>query len=116
MYPYIDKDKHSLPTKEEKRKLYKNIGAMSMHKIGAVCVYNTDSLLMSAFVGLRSVGIYSNYRLILSSVSLFFQQIFASFYSEVWGIWEPVKRAGRYMRSTGFYIWPPSSAMVTALQ
>lgn len=83
MYPYIDKDKHSLPTKEEKRKLYKNIGAMSMHKIGAVCVYNTDSLLMSAFVGLRSVGIYSNYRLILSSVSLFFQQIFASFTASV---------------------------------
>ena len=54
-----------------------------MHKIGAVCVYNTDSLLMSAFVGLRSVGIYSNYRLILSSVSLFFQQIFASLCMEI---------------------------------
>ncbi len=54
-----------------------------MHKIGAVCVYNTDSLLMSAFVGLRSVGIYSNYRLILSSVALFFQQIFASFTASV---------------------------------
>lgn len=115
MYPYIDKDKHSLPTKEEKRKLYKNIGAMSMHKIGAVCVYNTDSLLMSAFVGLRSVGIYSNYRLILSSVSLFSSR-YSLHLQRVWGIWEPVKRAGRYMRSTGFYIWPPSSAMVTALQ
>lgn len=36
-----------------------NIGAMSMHKLATVIVRNTDSLLMSSFIGLATVGLYS---------------------------------------------------------
>ena len=42
---------------------------MSFHKLGTVIVRNTDSLLMSSFVGLLSVGIYSNYKLVLSGIN-----------------------------------------------
>ena len=34
-----------------------------MHKLGTVVVNNTDNLLISAFVDVVSVGIYSNYYL-----------------------------------------------------
>ena len=33
--------------------------AMGMHRFGSVIVNGTDNLIMSAFVGLTSVGIYS---------------------------------------------------------
>ena len=66
-FPYL-KECRELPEKEERNGILKNIGAMSMHKLATVIVRNTDSLLMSSFVGLLSVGIYSNYKLILSGI------------------------------------------------
>ena len=41
---------------------------MMMHKIGDVIVNNTDNLLISSFVGIASVGCYSNYYLLIGSV------------------------------------------------
>ena len=41
---------------------------MMMHKIGDVIVNNTDNLLISSFVGIASVGCYSNYYLLILSL------------------------------------------------
>ncbi len=66
--PYLkDKDVKPLP-REEKKKIYTNIRAMMMHRLGDVVVNNTDNLILSACVGLLSVGSYSNYYLVLASI------------------------------------------------
>lgn len=70
----VPKDKGKLPDKKERRSLLSGIGAMSMHKIGGVLVNNTDSLIMSAFLGLSQVGIYSNYRLVVNTLSGFMRR------------------------------------------
>lgn len=76
MFPYLkDKTKRSLP-KEERNGIFKNIRAMLMHKMGNVVVNNTDNLLISSFVGVISVGIYSNYYLLIGSVRQVLDQIF----------------------------------------
>ena len=49
---------------------------MLMHKLGNVVVNNTDNLLISSFVGVISVGIYSNYFLLIGSVRQVLDQIF----------------------------------------
>ena len=67
-FPYL-KECKELPEKAEFQHILRNIGAMSFHKLGTVIVRNTDSLLMSSFVGLLSVGIYSNYKLVLSGIN-----------------------------------------------
>ena len=67
-YPYL-KESKELPEREEFFGILRNIGAMSFHKLGTVIVRNTDSLLMSGFVGLLSVGIYSNYKFVLSGIN-----------------------------------------------
>lgn len=67
-YPYL-KESKELPDKEEIGHIMRNVGAMSLHKLATVIVRNTDSLLMSSFVGLLSVGIYSNYKLVLSGIN-----------------------------------------------
>ncbi len=72
-YPFICENKRDLPDKEERHGIYKNIGAMAMHKIGTVLVSNTDSLIMSSFLGLSIVGIFSNYRLIVNTLTKFVQ-------------------------------------------
>lgn len=67
-FPHL-KECHELPEREERNGILKNIGAMSMHKLSAIIVHNTDSLLMSSFIGLATVGVYSNYRLTLSALN-----------------------------------------------
>lgn len=71
MYPYLKNNKKTLPSKNECNKIFKNTKAMAMHKIGSVFITGTDNLLISAFVNIASVGIYSNYILILNSISRF---------------------------------------------
>ncbi len=47
----------------------KNVGAMFMHKVGAVFVGSTDSILISAFVGMEILGKYANYTTIVTSMT-----------------------------------------------
>lgn len=76
LYPYL-KDKNVKPlAKEEKQGIYQNVRAMLMHKVGNVVVNNTDNLLLSSMVGIVSVGMYSNYFLVIGSVNQVFNQIF----------------------------------------
>ena len=76
MYPYLkEKMKEQLP-EDERKDIFRNIKAMLMHKLGNVVVNNTDNLLISSFVGVISVGIYSNYFLLIGSVRQVLDQIF----------------------------------------
>lgn len=52
-----------------KKEIAKNVGAMSFHKIGDVLVNSTDNIIMSAFLGIAVVGIYSNYLLIITTIT-----------------------------------------------
>ena len=77
-YPYL-KDEKRLPSKEKRKDILKNIWAMSMHRFGTVVVNGTDNLIMSAFVGLTSVGIYSNYRLVVRSLNDLLNKVYSAF-------------------------------------
>lgn len=54
----------------------RNIGAMFMHKVGAILVGAVDGMVISAFIGVAVLGRYSNYAAIsgavTSIISLFF--------------------------------------------
>lgn len=54
---------------DTKKEIKKNVLAMLCHKIGAVVVTATDSILISAFLGLAILGRYSNYMLIISALT-----------------------------------------------
>mgnify|MGYP006983084523 FL=1 len=81
-FPYL-KECHELPEKEERNGILKNIGAMSMHKLATVIVNNTDSLLMSSFIGLTAVGIYSNYRMVIINVQNIIVKLLSAFTGSV---------------------------------
>ncbi len=68
-YPYIKtKEKHNID-KETKENLITNVKAIFLHNIGTYCVFGTDNLLISSFIGLTTVGLYSNYTMITSQLS-----------------------------------------------
>lgn len=76
LFPYLNEKAVEKLPEDEKKDIYKNIKAMLMHKAGAVIVNNTDNLIISSFVGVTSVGIYSNYFLVIGSVRQLLDQVF----------------------------------------
>lgn len=46
------------------------------HKIGGMVVNSTDNIILSKFVGITTVGIYSNYYMIINGLELIINQIF----------------------------------------
>jgi O-antigen/teichoic acid export membrane protein len=66
-YSWLGKDKEEIED-TEKKSLLKNIKAMFMHKIGAVVVFSTDSLVISKFIGLTVAASYTNYQMIIMAI------------------------------------------------
>lgn len=62
--------------KKTKQEVVKNIKALFMHRIGGIFVNSTDSMIISAFIGVGVLGKYSNYTTIVtgmtSVITLFF--------------------------------------------
>lgn len=78
IYPFLKNEKKEYLSKQDKGKLYKDIKAMMAHKMGAVIVNGTDNFLISAFVGVYFVGLYSNYIMIINTINLFIEQVFTA--------------------------------------
>lgn len=78
-YSYIKKTVGKPLTKKDKEGITKNIKALVLHKLGGVIVNNTGTLLMSKFVGIGIVGIYANYRMIITSMTNVLYQIVSAF-------------------------------------
>lgn len=78
VYPFL-KDTHIQPLAVEERKSIRdNTRAMIFHRVGDVLVFSTDNLIISRFVGLVGVGLYSNYTLLIRSVNGLIGRLFAS--------------------------------------
>lgn len=87
---FVTKKKHSdiVQTKAKldrhtKHSVMKSIKAMFMHKIGYVLVNTVDSVIISAFVGVVSLGEFSNYTMILTSMTGVLTLIFSSLTSVI---------------------------------
>lgn len=69
MYPLLkEKIKEKLPD-EEFKAIFKNIKAVMFHKIGDYCINGTDNIIISAFISVSMVGLYSNYSMIITMVN-----------------------------------------------
>ena len=94
-FPYL-KNSRDLPEKDECRRILKNVGALSMHKLATVVVRGTDNLLMSAFVGLSTVGIYSNYKLVLTNITYLVSRVTTAFTGSIGNLYATESRACVY--------------------
>lgn len=64
--------------KEEKDEIFKNVKALMIYKVGTLALNSTDNIIISAVVGLAWVGLYSNYSILVVSVSSFISILFSS--------------------------------------
>jgi len=82
LYPYIIEKTDKTLTKKEKKNLFKDCGSLMIYRINYVVLTATDNIIISKYLGLALVGIYSNYVLITNSIvnilSTFFDSVTAS--------------------------------------
>lgn len=67
-YPFLLNKGNFSITNNEKEGLTKNIKASFFHNIGGYIVFGTDNILISSFIGLTTVGLYSNYSMIIGQL------------------------------------------------
>lgn len=84
LFPYIvTKTKYKI-AEETKQTIIKNMKALFINKIGGFLMHSTDNIIISSFLGLTTVGLYSNYSMITTLLRGFSDQILNS-YSESTG-------------------------------
>lgn len=77
-YPIFDRgNKEELP-KEEKQHIFRDVKALMLQKVSFKVLNTTDSLIISAFVGINWVGLLSNYLMIQDAVVAVLSQITSS--------------------------------------
>lgn len=83
LYPYLKEKNVQKVDKLTFIQITKNVRAMVAHKLGSVIVNSTDSLIISKFVGLVGIGLYSNYQLIINALNIVTSQVFTSITASV---------------------------------
>ncbi|MBD5559686.1 MAG: hypothetical protein HDQ87_04920 [Clostridia bacterium] len=74
-YPYLlAKDRPALDG-QTRQEIIRNVKALSLHKVGGVVVNGTDNLLMAYFIGLGTVGVYSNYLMLINAVKTLYNYL-----------------------------------------
>ncbi|MGX8704182.1 MAG: lipopolysaccharide biosynthesis protein, partial [bacterium] len=78
MYPYInDATSDKIPRKEF-FSLLKDCSALFIYRLNGVVLKATDNIVLSKFMGLGMVGLYSNYALFYTTLNTLYSKIFNS--------------------------------------
>lgn len=81
-YPFLKETPKKLD-KETEKNIITKIKALFFHKVGSFVVTGTDSIIITKFINLQTVGMYSNYSLIITAVQRISCQALTSITSSV---------------------------------
>ncbi|MGQ4526095.1 lipopolysaccharide biosynthesis protein [Intestinibacter bartlettii] len=76
LYPFIKTNKKYKLEKSKKNKLIADIRDLMINKLSGVLVNNTDNLIITYFSGLATVGLCSNYNLLINIINTTLKQFF----------------------------------------
>ena len=77
IYPYLKEKVTSKLDAETRTDINRRLKASIFHNIGGFVVLGTDNIIISKFLGISVVGLYSNYYLIINTVNTLLSQIFS---------------------------------------
>ena len=77
-YPYLKGAADGELSRDEVHGLFKDVKGLLLTKIASVAFSGTDNIFISAFIGIKYVGILSNYTLILSTLNGITNKVFDS--------------------------------------
>ena len=68
LYPYLQEKGVKELELKEKSTIFNNVKSLAIYQFGSVIMNGTDNILISALINVKTVGLISNYTLIISSV------------------------------------------------
>lgn len=77
-YPFITKKIDEILDINIKNDIYKKVKGLIFHRIGGSLILGTDNIIISKIFGVVTVGLYSNYNMIINAVTNLFGQVFSS--------------------------------------
>ncbi len=77
-YPLLREKEVEDLSEEESGEVAKKVKALMMHRLGDMARLQTDSVIISGFLGVVQVGLMNNYKLVVNSASSFVNVIFNS--------------------------------------
>lgn len=83
LYPFILTKKKYKVDDAIKKNIVTNVKALFFHSLGGYFMHSTSNIVISSFVGIAIVGLYSNYTLLTGLVTTFSNQILNSFSESV---------------------------------
>ena len=83
LYPYLKEEVKDEMDKEDVKEITKNVSSLFVYKVGSVVTNGTDNMVISKFLGLVPVGIYSNYILVTKSLNNVVSQLFIAITSSI---------------------------------
>ncbi|WBW98960.1 lipopolysaccharide biosynthesis protein [Oceanirhabdus sp. W0125-5] len=83
LYPFLKNKVSSKLDSETKRNIIKNVKAIVVHNIGGYFVFGTDNIIISSFVGITAVGLYSNYNMLINICRTFINQVPNNIYHSI---------------------------------
>ena len=83
MYPYLKNKVKDKLDNETRKDITKNVKAIVLQNIGNYLVFGTDNIIISSFVSVAAVGLYSNYNMLIEICRTFINQVFNNIYHSV---------------------------------
>lgn len=82
-YPYLTDGPAQKLDASTKADIYKKVRGLSYHKVSSYFVLGTDNILISVFLGVAVVGLYSNYLLVTTAILMLMGQAFTAITASV---------------------------------
>ncbi len=83
MYPYLKEKEIKKLDEQTTKGITKRVKGLIFHKIATFIVPGTDNIIMSKFFGVATVGLYSNYNMVIQAVANLLTQAFSSIVATV---------------------------------
>ena len=77
-YPYIKDNNYTKMTKEEQKGIFNDVKSLMLYKLGYVLSNGTDNIIISSFIGVKQVGLLSNYTTVITAITSLLSTAFDS--------------------------------------
>ncbi|MDT3428796.1 O-antigen/teichoic acid export membrane protein [Paenibacillus forsythiae] len=109
-YPYLRQKAAGKLDTGTRNGIVRNVKAIVVQNIGSYLVLETESILISTFVSLKAVGLYSNYKMLIDIARTFINQVFINLYHSVGNLvssesTEKIYSVYKVMRLLSFWLY-----------
>ena len=82
-FPYIKEKNIEKISKNILADIKKKVKSLLFHRIGGIVVLGSDSIIITKFLGIATMGIYSNYNIVLNAINNLLTQILSAITASV---------------------------------